>query len=77
MGLRSLLSPSDRTLNQLIKGFYLVLYNAILIARENSKLRTANKKQKQKRTRLARHIAYEGDLSVREARKLRTEPTRA
>ena len=48
---RSPPSPSDRVLNQLVKGFRLSMQGAILLAKENKELRAANKKQKQKRTR--------------------------
>ena len=35
------LSPSDRALNQLIKGFRLTMQGAILLAKENKELRAA------------------------------------
>ena len=43
---RSPPSPSDRALNQLIKGFRLIIQGAILLAKENKELRAANEKQK-------------------------------
>jgi hypothetical protein len=51
---RSPPSPSDRALNQLVKGFCLTIQGTILLAKENKELRAANEKQKQKRTRSRR-----------------------
>jgi hypothetical protein len=70
-------SLSNRAINQLIKGCELALQNAIILAKENSELRAANEKQKQKRTRSTRQIAHEGDLSVQQVRELRAEPFEA
>ena len=64
---RSPPSPSDRALNQLVKGFRLTMQGAILLAKENKELRAANEKQKQKRTRSRRQIPAEEGLSVQEA----------
>ena len=64
---RSPPSPSDRALNQLVKGFQLQLQSHILQAQEIKELRAANEKQKQKRTRSRRHIPAEEGLSVQEA----------
>ena len=71
---RSPPSPSDRALNQLIKGFRLTMQSAILLAKENKELRAENEKKKQKRIRSLRHIDHKGDLSVQEVHKLRSEP---
>jgi hypothetical protein len=71
---RSPPSPSDRALNQLVKGFRLTMQGAILLAKENKELRAANEKQKQKRTRSRRQIPAEEGLSVQEASQLITEP---
>lgn len=76
-GSRSPPSPSDRALNQLIKGCQLALQGAAILAKENSELRAANEKQKQKRTRSSRTIVHEGNLSVQQVRELRTEPIEA
>ncbi|KAL2695218.1 hypothetical protein AAEP93_003971 [Penicillium crustosum] len=46
---RSPSSPSDRAFNQLMEGFRLIMQGAILLAKENKRLRAANAKQKQKR----------------------------
>jgi hypothetical protein len=64
---RSPPSPSDRALNQLVKGFRLTMQGTILLANENKELRAANEKQKQKRTRSRRQIPAEEGLSVQEA----------
>ena len=64
---RSPPSPSDRALNQLVKGFRHTMQGAILLAEENKELRAANEKQKQKRARSKRHIPAEEGLSVQEA----------
>jgi hypothetical protein len=61
---RSPPSPSDRALNQLVKGFRLTMQGAILLAKENKELRAANEKQKQKRARSKRQIPAEEGLSV-------------
>ncbi|CRL26889.1 Helix-turn-helix, Psq [Penicillium camemberti] len=74
---RSPPSPSDRALNQLVKGFRLTMQGAILFAKENKDLRAANEKQKQKRTRSRRQIPAEEGLSVQEASALITEPVEA
>lgn len=47
-GSRSPSSPSNCTINQLLKGCQLALQSATILAKENSELRTANEKQKQK-----------------------------
>ena len=70
---RSPPSPSDRALNQLVKGFRLTMQGAILLAEENKELRAANEKQKQKRTRSRKQIPAEEGLSVQEASQLITE----
>ena len=76
-GSRSPPSPSNRAINQLVKGCQLALQSATILAKENSELRAANEKQKQKRTRSTRQIAHEGDLSVQDVRELRSEPFEA
>jgi hypothetical protein len=67
---RSPPSPSDRALNQLIKGCQLAMHNAILLAKENKELRAENEKKKRKRTRSTRQISREQGLSVSEALEL-------
>jgi hypothetical protein len=72
---RSPPSPSDRALNQLVKGFRLTMQGAILLAKENTDLRAANEKQKQKRARSRRQIPAEEGLSVQEASQLISLPS--
>ena len=74
---RSPPSPSDRALNQLVKGFRLTMQGTILLAKENKELRAANKKQKQKRTRSRRQIPTDAGLTVQEASQLITTPVEA
>ena len=76
-GSRSPPSPSDRALNQLMKGFQLQIQSHILQAQEIKELRAANEKQKQKRTRSRRQIPAEEGLSVQEVSTLITEPVEA
>jgi hypothetical protein len=63
-------TPTNKAINQLIKGCELAMQGAVLLARENQDLRTANAKQRQKRTRSTRQLVHEGGLSVEEARTL-------
>ena len=46
IGSRSPPSPSDRALNQLIKGYQLAMHNATILAKENKELRAKNEKKK-------------------------------
>lgn len=63
-------TPTNKAINQLIKGCELAMQGAVLLARQNQDLRAANAKQRQKRTRSTRQIVHEGGLSVEEARTL-------
>ena len=74
---RSPPSPSDRALNQLIKGFQLQLQSHILQAQEIKELRAANEKHKQKRTRSRRPIPTKEGLSVQEASALNMQQQEA
>lgn len=60
-------TPTDRALNQLIKGCELAMNSAIFLAHENSTLRAENEKRKQKRRRTTRWIENPGGISVGEA----------
>ncbi|KAJ5583844.1 hypothetical protein N7450_006508 [Penicillium hetheringtonii] len=53
-------------LDQIIKSYSIALHNTILLAQDNTNLRAANKKKRQKRNRSTRQIAYESGLSVEE-----------
>lgn len=60
-------TPTDRALNQLIKGCELAMNSAIFLAHENSTLRAENEKKKQKRAQTNRWISNQGGISVEEA----------
>ena len=65
-------SPTKQAVDQLIKGCYLAMHNAVLLSDENSKLRTANQKQRQKRSKTISSISQGGILTVQEGQ-LRTQ----
>ncbi|OJD26065.1 hypothetical protein ACJ73_02566 [Blastomyces percursus] len=67
-------SPTNRAMNQLVKGCRMAMYNATILAKENKQLRAANEKQKRKRQRGCTYIAEEGVLTVREGMD-RIQPT--
>ena len=52
------LSPTDQALNQLVKGYQLAMYNAVLLAEENRQLRAANERQKKKASKEKRVYSY-------------------
>ena len=56
--------------NQIIKGSYLSLHNAALLAQDNANLRAANEKIVKKRNRKTRHIPCEAGLTVEEGLQL-------
>jgi hypothetical protein len=60
-------TPTDRALNQLIKGCELAMNSAIFLAHENSALRAENEKKRQKRARTNRWVSNQGGISVEEA----------
>ena len=59
-------SPTDRVLNQLVKGCQMAMHNTVLLASEVKELRTANEKQKQKRGKARTYIADGGILTGEE-----------
>lgn len=59
-------SPTNRALDQLIKGCHLALQSGILLAEENRVLHKFNEKKRQKRTRSNRQIERQEGLSVAE-----------
>lgn len=59
-------SPTNRVLDQLIKGCHLALQSGILLAEENRVLRKFNEKKRQKRTRSNRQIERQEGLTVAE-----------
>jgi hypothetical protein len=71
---RSPPSPSKTTLDRIIKGCYLSMHNAALLAQENANLRAMNEKKRQKRTRSNRQIPREEGLTVDEASQIIQQP---
>ena len=61
-------------MDQIIKGAYLSVHNATILAQENASLRRANKKKRQKRTRSNRQIALEEGISIGEGLQLAQQP---
>ncbi|EDN08103.1 conserved hypothetical protein [Histoplasma mississippiense (nom. inval.)] len=59
-------SPTNRAMNQLIKGCQMAMCSAAILAKENKELRAANEKQKRKRGKGRTYIAQEGVLRVEE-----------
>ena len=59
-------SPTDRALNQLVKGCRMAMHSAVFLASEVKELRTANEKQKRKRGKARTYIADGGVLTGRE-----------
>ena len=69
---RSPESPAKQALGQLIKGSHLAIHNATLLADENTALRTANQRQRQKRSKPVSSISQGGILTIQEGQ-LRTQ----
>ena len=63
-------SPTERALNQIVKGCELAMHGAVLLANENEKLRVENQRQKRKRVQKRSLIAKGGILSSAEAQNL-------
>jgi hypothetical protein len=63
---KSLPSPTDLVLNQLVKGCQIAINSTVLLAEENRQLQAENKKQKKKRAKRRLYIATGGVLTVRE-----------
>jgi hypothetical protein len=59
-------SPTDRAIQQLVKGCQMAMHSAVLLADENKKLRAANERQKKKRAVRRSYIATGGVLTVQE-----------
>ena len=60
----SLESLANQALDQLIKGYYLGIYNATLLADEINALHTANQKQQQKLSKPVLSILQEDILTI-------------
>lgn len=59
-------TPTNRALDQLIKGCQLAMNSAVILAEENRQLRHENKRQKQKRAKKRAFIATGGVLTIQE-----------
>ena len=59
-------SPTDRAVQQLVKGCQMAMHSAVLLADENKKLRAANERQTKKRAVRRSYIAKGGALTVQE-----------
>jgi hypothetical protein len=59
-------TPTNRALNQLIKGCQLAMNSAVILAEENRQLQHENKRQKLKRAKKRAFIATGGLLTVQE-----------
>ncbi len=59
-------SPSKTAVDQIVKGTYLSMHTATILAQENASPRRVNKKKRQKRTRSHRHIAHKRCLTIAE-----------
>jgi hypothetical protein len=59
-------TPTNRALNQLVKGFQLAMNSAVLLAEENSQLRRENERQKKKRQKKRTFIATGGILTMQD-----------
>jgi hypothetical protein len=59
-------TPTNRALNQLVKGCQLAMNSAVLLAEENRQLQHENKRQKRKRAKKRAFIATGGVLTIQE-----------
>ncbi|RJE18836.1 Pogo transposable element [Aspergillus sclerotialis] len=75
--LRSPSIPTERALNQLVKGCQLAMNSATILAKENRDLRAENETRKQKRKRSNKRISCAEGLSTQEARELINSPNQA
>jgi hypothetical protein len=62
----ALLTPTNRALNQLVKGCELAMNSTVLLAEENRQLQHENKRQKKKRAKRRAFIATGGTLIIQE-----------
>jgi RIO-like serine/threonine protein kinase len=64
---RSLPSPLNSAINQVLKAYQTTIYSTALLEKEVSELRAANETKKRKRTRSKKQIASKEGLTVLEA----------
>jgi len=60
----SLSNPTNLVFNQLVKGYQITLYNIILLAEGNKQLRTANERQKKKKSKRMLYIVTREILTI-------------
>ena len=63
-------SPTSQAINQLVKGCQMAMHSAVILARENSELRIANQRRKQKQQQRRRYIAQGGVLQAEQGQLL-------
>jgi hypothetical protein len=66
MNRTALPTPTNRALNQLVKGCQLAMNSAVLLAEENRQLRRENERQEKKRAKKRAFIATGGVLTMQE-----------
>jgi hypothetical protein len=59
-------TPTNRALDQLVKGYQLAINSTVLLAKENRQLYRENKRQKKKRAKRRAFIATRGILTLQE-----------
>jgi hypothetical protein len=59
-------SPTERAVDQLVKGCQIAMHSAAILARENRELKAANTKQKRKRETRRTYISQGEGLTVKE-----------
>jgi DDE superfamily endonuclease/Tc5 transposase DNA-binding domain/helix-turn-helix, Psq domain len=57
-------SPTDRTVQKIIKGCKMAMHNAVLLHDENSRLRAENTRQKRKRARRRAFLQTGGSMTI-------------
>ena len=60
-------SPTSQAVSQLIKGCQIAMHSATMLVKENSELRAANQRRKQKEQHRQRYIAQGGALQAQQA----------
>jgi hypothetical protein len=63
-------SPTSQAINQLIKGCQMAMNLAVILARENTELRAASQRRRQKQDVRRRYIAHGGALQAQAGRQL-------
>ena len=61
-------SPTERAINQLVKGCQLAMHSAVLLANQNEKLHAENQRQKRKRGQKRSYVTRRGVPTGAEAR---------